>query len=213
MVTPKQLGHEHSWTWTWNRGYSRIMDDRKLLPKRPDAKSEMIHVSKRRTIWSSSTNNVANLAVLTKYKAFGELGSVLNDAVIVGSYNSMYQYEEKNSYIDKMYCWTDYTRGFDIGNIFFMDGYKAEFPPLKPWLINIFDKPYRESEKDNASEKDADLKCNLSKCSGDDSDFECEKLITGISSHYASNLESPQRKRSFWKKIINNLKGLNMVKI
>ena len=206
VVTPKQLSHEHS--WTWNRAYDgRILDDRKLLPKRPDAKSEIIHVSKRRTIWSSSTNNAANVAVLTKFKAVGELGSVLDDTMVVGSYNSIYQYEENRSYIDKLYCWTDYTRGFSIGNIFLMDGYKSEFPPLKPWLTKIFDKAYRESGEDNASEKDANVKCSLSKCSGDDSDFESEKLITGISSRFASNLENKKRKRPFWKKIVNNIMG------
>jgi len=206
VVTPKQLPHEHS--WTWNRAYEgRIMDDRRLLPKRPDAKSEIIHISKRRTIWSSSTNNVANLAVLMKFKGVGELGSVLNDTMIVGSYNSVYQYEEKRSYTDKMYCWKDYTRRFDMGNTFLMEGYKTEFPPLKPWLTKLFDKAYRESEKHNASEKDVYVKCNLSKCSGDDSDFESEKLITGVSSHDLSNHDNHKRKRPFWKKIVKNIMG------
>ena len=212
MVTPKQLTHKYS--WTWDRAYrARISDDRKLLPKRPDTKSEIIHVSKRRTIWSSSTKNVANLAALSKFKAFGELGGIMDGTVIVGSYNSIYQYDEKRS------MWVDYTRGFNIGNTFLLDGYKTEFPPLKPWITKIFDKANIETEKDSAYENNAAVKSNLSKFSGDESDFASEdqknysvnevpqKLKTGESSHFASNLENQNRKRPFWKKVINNITG------
>jgi len=56
-----------------------------------------------------------------------------------------------------------------------LDGYKTEFPPLKPWITKIFDKANIESEKDSAYENESAVKSNLSKFSGDESDFASEE--------------------------------------
>ena len=91
----------------------------------------------------------------------GGFGGELDGAIIVGNYQSVYQYDvEKDKWVNidknsqEKEPRGESAKGCKIGNCFLVYGEKAELLQFKPWLTKIYDSFPNGSRDDDSSEED-----------------------------------------------------------
>lgn len=136
-----------------------------------DATSEIISIRKRRKIWSAKTKYAAEYPSRRRSWSYGEprliervmggFGGELDGAIIVGNYQSVYQYDvEKDKWVNidknsqEKEPRGESAKGCKIGNCFLVYGEKAELLQFKPWLTKIYDSFPNGSRDDDSSEED-----------------------------------------------------------
>ena len=169
-----------------NRKYYKT--DKEVLPKYPsgDQTSEIIHVRKRGTKWTSTAKYVDNIQIVCRSRSIGGYGDILDNAMVVGTTKSLYEFDvEKRE-------WIDYTQGFNIGNSFSIDGESIDIQQFKPWLIKTYDNFYKSSKVGQLSTIEEDMApgCDSSR-----------------STCHATNIETPKDTKSSWNKFISNVKS------
>ena len=178
--------HSETPIYSQNRKYYKT--DKEVLPKYPreDQTSEIIHVRKRGTKWSSTATYVTNVQIVCHSRSIGGYGDNLDNAMVVGTTKSFYEFDvEKRE-------WIDYTQGFNIGNSFSIDGESIDIQQFKPWLIKTYDNFYKSSKISELSAIEGDMApgCNSSQ-----------------SSSYTTNIETSKDTKSSWNKFISNVKS------
>ena len=158
--------------------------------------STIIHVTKRRKIWSSSTKHIKDLAVISQKKymrfwdkdrhKYEQLDKILDDGQCY--YNHIYRY----CFVKGK--WIDITKDVNIENSYLISGDRAGLPQLKSMLSHVFpfDNFHRRSEIDsfNWVEEDKSLRYELSK-----------------SFPSATELEILKDSKPLWKKFVGNVKS------
>ena len=99
--------------------------------------SKIIHVSKRRKFWSTSTNYVKDLAVISQRKYMRRIYNRLDMCVLDDGdsyYNHLYRFcfEEHK--------WIDITQEINIGNSFSISGKSSGIMQLRAMLSKVYDK-------------------------------------------------------------------------
>ena len=106
--------------------------------------AEIIQVSKKKRIWSTSTKYVSNIAALRAPKNIGGWDKILGVATFNVKCFESYVYE----YNFRKNKWIDVTKGFKIGNSFSFTGYKADFPKFQQWLTKLYNDYNKDLELD-----------------------------------------------------------------
>ena len=170
-------------------GYSK--PGKEILPREPidDRKSEIIHIKRRKNVWSSTSKYVTNIAMINHYKCIGGFSDVLDGADLVAASKSLYQFDFEK------YDWIDYKQGFNIGNSLCIDGNKVEYQQFQQWLSKVYDNFHRISNlrRFSAIKEDLAPRFNLFTASS-------STTMTG-----GSKDSIPM-----WKKFINNIKGIDV---
>ena len=154
--------------------------------------SKIIHVSKRRKIWSTSTNYVKDLAVISheKYMRFWDKDrnrydkNVLDDGH--GNYNHLYRY------CFKEYKWIDITQEINVANSYSIKGERAGLPQLKSMLEQVYDDFHRRSDIDSSNSNEEDMIPR----------YELSKSYPSL-----TDLEISKDSKPLWKKFIGNIKS------
>ena len=159
--------------------------------------SKIIHVSKRRKIWSSTTNYVKDLAVISQKKFIQwDKDRIRYDKNLLDDgyayYNHLYRYcfEEHE--------WIETTQDIklrdkvNIENSFSISGERAGLPQLKSMLSQVYDDFDRRSDIDssNSNEEDMAPRYELSK-----------------SSPSLTDLKILKDSKPLWKKFVGNIKS------
>ena len=177
-----------------------------------DATSEIIHISRRRKIWTSSTKYAASYPHQEPPNSYGYrseilrviggFGGKMDGAAVVGNYKSVYQYDvEKDRWIDidknsKNVEPRDYAKGCSIGDSFLVYGEKAELLQFKPWRTKIYDYFPLDQRQEAEEEEEKMMK-------------HWEGLRDGSVQHenwVSVQLKIEKESRPLWKKVAHNIK-------
>ena len=151
--------------------------------------SKIIHVTKRRKIWSSSTNYVKDLAVISERKYMRKIYNrfdmcVLDDGDSFHNHLYRYCFEEHK--------WIDITQEINIGNSFSISGQSSGIMQLRAMLSKVYDGFHRLSEIDTSNSNEEDMFPR----------YEWSK-----SSPSLTEIEIWKDSKPLWKKFVSNIKS------
>ena len=159
-----------------------------------DQISKIIHVSKKRKIWSSSTNHIKDLAVLSqnKYTRFWDKDRNRFDQRILDDGQCYYNHIYRYCFVKGK--WIDITKEINIENSYLISGNRAGLPQLKSMLsqVFLFNDFHGRSEIDSLSSVEVDKSLR-------------NKLNKSVPS--ATDLEISKDSKPLWKKFVGNVKS------
>ena len=171
--------------------YGHSKPGKEILPREPtnDRKSEIIHIKRRKNVWSCTSEYVTNIEMISHYRCIGGFNDVLDGANLMAASKSLYQFDYEK------YDWIDYTQGFNIGNSLCIEGKNVEFQQFQHWLSKVYDNFHRISNLSRFSAIKEDLAPRLN-------------LFTASSS--TTKTEGSKDSIPMWKRFINNIKGIDV---